>query len=228
MLFIPHFFSLTSKIHRSHFFSFTDGDTSHDIIIAAIIGLIISFVLFSVYVVIQALRVYTGRDGMMVYLKARLPIRLEETILFFGVFCWSLFLIARVLKGQCPPGTSLWEQQTCNQFASQGGIPTELACSLYLAPVCFQLYASTLSIRTLVISHITTLAVVMFCIIYSQAWNDSFVLINWLFFSNISFEIERLHRLSFKELINANDLQVLSLKRAQEVHLLKEEQERSR
>ena len=192
--------------------------------------MLITFIFFSIYVTIQALRV-TGRDRMLSALKSRLdwlPIHLEETIMFFGIPSWSLFLIARVLNGQCAPGTSLWEQQTCNQFASLGGIPTELAYSLYLAPLCLQLFSDNLSIRTLVISHMTTLAVVAFCVIYAKAWSDYAVLISWIFTSNISFEIKRLQRLSFKELINAKNLHEEAVKRSQEVELLKQEQERSR
>ena len=153
--------------------------------------------------------------------------RLEETIMLLGMSAISLFLIARVLKGQCPPGTSLWQQQSCNQFASQGGIPTELAYALYMAPMVFP-FSNDLSIRTLVISQLCSLAVVMFCVVYSNAWSDYYVLLNWLIFTNISFEIVRLQRLAFKEYINAKDLHELGLRRSQEVFRLKQEQERAR
>ena len=85
----------------------------------------------------------TGRDRMLADLKAGikwLPIQLEELILLLGISGWSLFLIARVLKGQCADGTSLWEQQICNPFASHGGIPNEMAYSLYfMTLVCVNL-----------------------------------------------------------------------------------------
>ena len=203
---------------------------NHIILVVALICLFLLVILFWIYVTMQVCRI-TGRERMLTDLKSRLnwlPIRLEESMLFFGIISWSLFLIARVLNGQCPQGISLWEQQTCNQFASQGGIPTDVAYPLYLSPILLQLFTKNLSICTLVIIQMTTLFVVAFCVIYSNAWSDYPVLINWLFFSNMSFEIERLQRLSFKELIIAKDLQDEAVKGAQEVYRLKQEQERSR
>ena len=206
------------------------GQMNHVVLLAALIISFFQAILTGTYITLQALRM-TGRDRMLADLKARLkwlPIRLEESMMVLGVASWSLFLIARVLKGQCPAGTSLWEQQTCNPFASQGGIPNELAYSLYFAPLALQLVTRNLSIRTLVITHMTTLAVVAFCVCYSKAWSDYAVLLNWLMSSNISFEIKRLQRISFKDSSNAKDLQELAVRRSSEVDLLKQEQERSR
>jgi hypothetical protein len=140
---------------------------------------------------------------------------------------FALFLIARVLKGQCPPGTTLWEQQTCNQFASQGGIPTDIAYALYIAPMVWP-FSSDLSIRTHVISQLCVFSVVLFCVVYSSAWNDYYVLLNWLIFTNITFEIIRLQRVAFKEYLNAKYLLEEGLRKSKEVHLLKQEQERLR
>jgi len=169
-------------------------------------------IFFFLYLCIHALRL-TGRDVLFVELTSRLkylPFRLEESIFFLGVSAWSLFLISRVLKGQCPPEISLWEQQTCNPFASQGGIPTEMVYSLYLLPMSIQLAFKNISIRTIILGNLTTLAVVLFCICYQKAWSDDFAVVNWIVMSNISFEILRSHRVDYKNLMKEKQQQVRS------------------
>ena len=140
-----------------------------------------------------------------------LPFRLEESICFLAVCSLSLFLIARVLKGQCPPETSLWEQQICNPFASQGGIPTELAYGLYMIPLVLQMAMKNVSVRALVLAQMTTLVTVLFCICYQQAWNDYFMVLNWILSSNVSFEIKRTHRVAYKKLMVAREQQVMMM-----------------
>ena len=143
---------------------------NHVVIIVALISLFLLTIFLGIFMSIQALQV-TGRDRRLADLKARLvwlPVRLEETILFLATIVGSLFMIGRVLTGQCLPGATVWEQQTCNQFASLGGIPNELAYALYLCPLILQLLTKNLSIRTLVISHLASLAVVAFCVVYSN------------------------------------------------------------
>ena len=180
------------------------------VIIIAVICVLVVFIFSGLYLTLHALRL-KGRDEMLADLTSRLkylPFRLEESIFFLAVCSWSLFLIARVLKGQCLVGTSLWEQQTCNQYASQGGIPTELAYGLYMIPLVLQMAMKNISIRALVIGHVSTLVTVLFCICYQEAWNDYFVALNWLLSSNVSFEIKRTHRVAYKKLMKAQEQQV--------------------
>ena len=180
------------------------------VIIIAVICVLVVFIFLGLYLTLHALRL-KGRDEMLADLTSRLkdlPCRLEESIFFLVICSWSLFLIARVLKGQCPEGTTLWEQQTCNQYASQGGIPAELAYGLYMIPLVLQMAMKNISIRTIVIGHISTLVTVLFCICYQQAWNDYFVAINWLLSSNVSFEIKRTDRVAYKKAMKAQEQQV--------------------
>ena len=201
---------------------------NHVVLIVDVVVMFLFSILFGIYLFIQISRMAGWKSIANVKTRLEsLPVRIEEVILFLGISVVGLFLISRVLKGQCPPGTSLWEQQTCNPFASLGGIPTDLAYALYMAPMVFP-FSNDLSIRTLVISQLSTLAIVLFCVIYSKAWSDYYVVLNWLIFSNFSFEFVRLQRVAFQENINAMDLHDEGLRKAQEVHLLKEEQERSR
>ena len=201
---------------------------NHVLLIVAIVALFMNWILFGTYLIIQIFREKGWKSIELVKTRVEsLPIQLEVMILFLSISVVGLFLISRVLKGQCPPGISLWEEQTCNPFASLGGIPTELAYALYIAPMVFP-FSNDLSIRTLVISQLSTLAIVLFCVVYSKAWSDYFVVLNWFIFSNFFFEFVRLQRVAFQENINAKDLHEEGLRKAQEVHLLKEEQERSR
>ena len=199
------------------------------VLVIAVICMVAHSIFFCLYLILHALRL-TGRDVMLADLTSRLkylPFRLEESIFFLAICSWSLFLVARVLKGQCPPGTSLWEQQACNQFASQGGIPTELAYGLYMIPLALQMTMKNISVRTLVIGHLSTLTAVLFCICYQQAWSDYFVVLNWILSSNVSFECKRQHRVAYKKLMKAREQQELALLISKQVEMLRLEKERS-
>ena len=208
-----------------------DGGTNEPILpIIAVVCVIINLIFFFLYLTVHALRL-TERDVMLADLTSRLkylPFRLEESIFSLAICSWSLFLITRVLEGQCPPGTSLWEQQACNPFASQGGIPTELAYGLYMIPLALQMAMKNISIRTLVIGHLTTLAVVLFCICYQQAWSDYFIVLNWILSSNVSFEIKRTHRVAYKKLRKAQEQQELAMFHSKQIEVMQLEQERSK
>ena len=143
---------------------------NHVCLVVALVFCLFLWLFCVLYGTVQCLRL-TGRDQMLAALKLwleRLPLRLEELIMVCGIFSWSLFLIARVLKGQCPEDATLFEQQTCNAYADDGGIPFEMAYSLYAGPLLLQLQTKNLSIRTLVMGHLSTLAVVSFCVFYSH------------------------------------------------------------
>lgn len=147
-----------------------DGDVNHVCLVVAMVFCVCFFISFFLYGTVHFLRL-TGRDRMLATLKSRLewlPLRLEELIMISGIFTWSLFLIARVLKGQCPPDATLFQQQTCNAYANDGGIPYELVYSLYIGPLVLQLQTKNLSIRSLVIGHLSTLSVVSFCAFYTH------------------------------------------------------------
>ena len=104
--------------------------------------LVVSVVPCWYYLLCHALRL-TGRKRMLTDLKKKFawcPFQTEEILLVSCLMTSSLFLISRVLVGQCPPGTSLFLQQTCNQLASSGGIPSELVYCIYWLPLMAQLF----------------------------------------------------------------------------------------
>ena len=149
-----------------------------------------------------------------------LPCRIEELFLGTSVCAASLFLISRVLVGPCDEEdvTSLWQTQICNPFATTGGIPAELAYGLFMIPVISQLNIKNLSLCSLILGHLVGFGVVLFVIVYTEAWNDRFVVLTSLLFMNASFEIERLQRVSYTQLKQSQNQKVLALE------LLKKEQ----
>ena len=188
-----------------------DGDANHNVLVVSLFCVILFTLFFVLYIAMHALRLTERKamhDGLKWIFEEWLPLPIEEMLLLISTFVWSLFLIARVVKGQCPPGTSLFQQQTCNQFASLGGIPNDMAYSLYFSPLALQCVTKNLSIRMLVISNMSNLFVVAFCVIYSGAWNDYCAILNWVFFVTFAFAIERLQRIAYSALMKAKDQQV--------------------
>ena len=162
----------------------------------------------------HALRL-TGRKQLLADLKKKFawcPYQVEEIVHVCGLIATALFLISRVMVGQCPPDTTLFLQQTCNQFSSNGGIPSELVYTIYWVPLISQLCLKNIGIRMLIFSNITGFISVAFCVIYGNLWNDYFVMVTWIFFSNASFEIERLQRVGYAQTVKILDQKELEMK----------------
>ena len=216
IVFSPSFFVFFALVFcRCGLVVFDRGAESYlvGIKISAIVTYLLCLFFFGLYCSVHFLRL-TGRDHMFIALTARLkkwlPGRLEDWFLFPGICAWSLFLIARVLQGQCPTDTTLWQQQTCNPFANNGGIPTELAYVLYVMPLVGQLVMRSVSIPVLTICYFLCFGAVAFCVFYSKS-NDYSVLFNVLFFMNASFEITRLQRVSYVEMLKAKRHEKIAL-----------------
>ena len=166
-----------------------------------------------------------GRKGMLADLKKKFawcPFQVEEILLVSTLMTTALFLISRVLVGQCPPGTSLFLQQTCNQLASSGGIPSELAYCIYWVPLMAQLFLRNISIRMLIMSSITGLITVAFCVIYGNLWSDYFIMIMWILYSNASFEIERLQRVGYALTVKILDQKELEVEQLKQERIMEE------
>ena len=198
----------------------SNGDTSPFVVrLLAVLGNLICDVLFCLISFYHYLRI-TGRDreAFMVRLKKWYSFRLEDSLVFGGVCVWSLLLIARILEGQCASGTNLWQQQTCNPFADQGGIPAGMVTTLYSLPLTGQLFMRCISIQVLVMCYILSFAVVGFCVFYTSSsyyssYLDLFII---ALFINVTFEITRRQRLSYVDTLMAID-QVKKEQQMQEV-----------
>ena len=176
------------------------------------------------YFVIQAARL-TGRKRLFAAVKEKFewcPFRIEEILLVSTVLTTTWFLVSRVLTGQCPPGTTIFLQQTCNQHANSGGIPPEMVYGIYWFPLMAQLMIRNVSIRTLALTSIAGFATVAFCIIYGNLWNDYFVMITWIWYSNASFEIERLQRIGYTQTLKLLDQKELELEQVKQERTMQE------
>jgi len=176
------------------------------------------------YFTYHALRL-TGRKQLLTDLKKKFewcPFQVEEIVHMSGHISTALFIISRVMVGQCPPDTTLFLQQTCNQLASSGGIPSELVYTIYWIPPLTQLLFRNIGIRTLIFSNITGFFSVAFCIIYGNLWNDYFALLMWILYSNASFEIERLQRVGYAQTIKILDQKELEMEQLQQERTMQE------
>ena len=193
-------------------------DTTFVIRLLAVLATIICDVLFGLLCTHLYLRI-TERDheAFLVRLKKWLPFRLEDSMTVAGVIVWSLFLIARMLTGPCPSGTTaLWQQQTCNPFANHGGIPAGMAATLYSIPLMAQLFTRCISTHVLVLCYIISFSVVGFCIFYTNStYHSSYPdLVIIAMFINATFEITRLQRLNYVDTLMAID----QMKEEQKIH----------
>ena len=193
----------------------SDGDTTTYVVrMIAVLSTIICELFFGLFCTFHFLRI-TGRDhdAFKVRLKKWFPFGMEDSMTVGGVFAWSLFLIARMLEGQCPPGTNLWQQQTCNPFADRGGIPAGMVSTLYALPWIAQLLMRCISIHALVVCYMLSFAVVAFCVFYTKTnFYASFPdLVVIALFANGTFEITRLQRLSFVDMKKAKEQEQMKM-----------------
>ena len=113
-----------------------------------------------------------------------------------GVIGAGLFTVFRVVNGQCPAGTTVWQSQACNPFAASGSIPVDDAIFLFACPIGFQVVLRPSS-GTLVMMWLAAVTVLLFNVCYIDAWANGWVLGYAPFFMNVSSEYERLSRLTF-------------------------------
>ena len=184
------------------------GTNTFVIRLTAVLAAVICNIFLGLFSIFHFLRT-TGRDHetFMVRLKKWFPFRLEDSMTITGLCAWSLFLIARVLEGQCPSGTTLWQQQICNPFANRGGIPAGMVSTLYSIPLLAQIFMKCISIQVLVVCYVLSFAVVAFCVFYSNSsiYTSYPDLIIIALFINATFEITRLQRLSYLDTLVAID-----------------------
>ena len=204
-----------------------NSDSGKVAYVVRLIGLLTTFIcdFFTIlYCIFQFLRL-TGRDheAFMARVKKWFSFRLEDAITITGVCAWSLLLIARILAGQCPSDTTLWQQQTCNPFANQGGIPAGMVSTLYWLPLLVQLFMRCISLHVLVLCYIICFAVVAFCVFYTKAslYSSYPDLIVILIFINASIEVTRLQRLSYVDTLKAKEqerIEIEQVKKEQKIH----------
>ena len=212
-----------------------DGDKITFVVrLIAIFAYFMCFFFFGLYCLDHFLRI-TGRDheAFKVRLKKWFPYRLDDSFTIAGFSAWSLLLIARILEGQCPPGITAWQEQTCNPFANEGGVPIGMIPSLYALPLVAQLLMRCISIHVLVLCYIVSFFVVLFCVFYTNSRNyfsyPDLVII--ALFINSSFEVTRLQRLSYVDTLKSNkqeQVAIEQLKKEQKMQIVVQQLELER
>ena len=174
----------------------------------------------------------TGRDyeAFMVQVMKWFSFRLEDAITITAVCAWSLLLIARILAGQCPTGTTLWQEQICNPFADRGGFPDGMISIIYSIPLVVQLLMRCISLRAVVLSYVLIFTVVAFSVFYtnSSIYSNYPALIIIMIFVNSSFEITRLQRLSYVDTLKDKEREQREIEQVKKEQKMREDAEKRR
>jgi hypothetical protein len=172
------------------------GSTS-PVLIAGFCSFLVAYVLFVAYFTPMFFRLYAplkvwGRRVGALMVKYSV----KDVIVVNGMICSGLLSVFRVVNGQCPAGTSVWQSQTCNPYASSGSIPVDDAMFLFIIPIGMQILFRP-SLHVLVVMWVVAVAIVLFNICYVDAGANGWVLGYAPIFMNVSSEYERLSRLTF-------------------------------
>ena len=203
----------------------TVGKIKETLDVVIIVLLIISCVGFNIILLPHVLSFFSARQVLKERIEnalEKLPFLLKDFVLLVGTFVLCLMLIRRVLAGPCPQGTTLFDLQGCNPFASTQGIASDLLFFTFIAPVTFQVVVKNVSLFALCMSWITIIATSIFCVVFTQAWADAFVLCLLAAVINISFEVERMYRISYMQLVSSQEQEKRTAKRT-ELQLLAEQ-----
>ena len=204
----------------------SNGDmTTYMVRLIAVLSIFVCYFFFGLYCIFHFLRI-TGRDykAFKARLKKWFTFRMEDAMVVTGVCAWSLFLIARMLAGECPSGTSLWQEQTCNPYANRGGIPAGMVSTLYSLPLVAQLLMRCISIRVLFLCYILSFVAVLFCVFFTNSsYHSSYPeLVIIALFINSSFEVTRLQRLSYVDTLKSKEQEQMAIEQVKKEQKMQE------
>ena len=213
--------------------SSSTNDDNRNIFIIRVIAISVSLIcnifsgVFCTYHYLRYMERIHEAEALIKRVHKWFPYRLEDVMTLGGVCIWSLLLIGRMLEGQCPTGTkTFWSQQTCNPFANHGGIPSGMVSSLYSIPFLAQLCMKCVSIPALVLCYMISFSVVVFCVFYTtnssyhSSYPDCIII---ALFITATFEITRLQRLNYLDLLKSKEQEELaidSVKQEQSIQIL--------
>ena len=123
--------------------------------------------------------------------------RIEDVLALLCVSVVGLNLIARIHEGPCAVGISIWESQSCNQFADVGSLPVDQLIVMFLVPIGCQIVMRGLSAEALVSCWLATLLFLLYSVNFVRGWSNMWTVLYIISFVNVSFEVERLLRQSY-------------------------------
>jgi hypothetical protein len=144
--------------------------------------------------------------------------RIEDLIGILGVLFIGIYLVARVLAGQCADMDDIWLSQKCNPVAASASIPHDQVILLYSAPLLAQIVVKGISVEALTLSWLLIVIFVVYSIVLVNGWFQIWTILYVIIFINISYEFERLMRISFlhnREMLTAESAKRRSLRSQQ-------------
>lgn len=187
-----------------------------------LIGFIVSLLYFVAHMVI--LKTPREKKDYLYYrisekiLRVWFGGRIEDLIGILGVLFIGIYLVARVLAGQCEDKTDIWLSQSCNPVATASSIPHDQVILLYSAPLLAQIVVKGISVEALTLSWLLIVIFVVYSIVLVNGWFQIWTILYVIIFINISYEFERLMRISFlhnKEMLTAESAKRRSLRSQQ-------------
>ena len=197
------------------------GDPILAVAFVFLVAVIISFTMLTLPHVLRLFDETKALGTRLFHANMKAP--LESVLGCAGLMATGLFSVYRVVSGQCPPNTSLWDTQRCNPWADAGGIPPEDLLFLIMTPLIVQVLYK-LSLGTLTMMWVIAVAFIMFNMVYARAWNMIWLLLYSGFVINSSFEFERLSRVAYELMKNAAERRVREVESAATLSLAKQRQ----
>ena len=145
-----------------------------------------------------------------------LRFRLEDLLMICNTCMYGFNIMGRVVAGTCPEDVTFWESQTCTSL--HDSIPSELVMLMYLSPIIYIHIIGNLTVTGLIITWFMTIGFITFCIIYSQAWTQLWMLFTSLFFICMTLTAKRDKRIAFLRLVEIAEQRKLALTHLQNQH----------
>ena len=96
--------------------------------------------------------------------------RIEDVIGILGVLMIGMYLIARVVAGQCSDTTTIWRSQMCNPVAASSSIPHDQVLLLYATPMIAQIILKGISVEALTLSWLLIVVFVVYSLFLVHGW----------------------------------------------------------
>ena len=115
----------------------------------------------------------------------------DNAVVVCSALCTSLYVLARVLQGACPEGTTMWNAQECNPEGAEGEVPQDALLIAIISLIAVQIFIGCASRLSVVAAWVIVIVLInaSMSVVGSSLffWNNT-VLINAMC---VSYEIER-------------------------------------
>ena len=115
----------------------------------------------------------------------------NNAVIVSNAMCAGLYMLARVLQGPCPSGTSIWNEQECNPEGNDGEVPQDALLVAIISAIAVQVFIGCASRLSVAVAW-AVLLVLMNASMYIAGsslyfWNNTVLAIAIC----VSYEIER-------------------------------------